>query len=100
MFSNYNVLFPVDFSDQGKAVASHVADRARRLRAKLHFLHSVEEGLGLDRVRTGNDQDCYRIHKRVSQTWIRAPERPSSEGQNRYQHDCGTKQEATESASL
>lgn len=50
MFSNYNVLFPVDFSDLSKAAAPHAADQARRLGAKLHFLHSVEEGLDLDRV--------------------------------------------------
>lgn len=36
------ILFPVDFSDQCKAVAPYIADFANRFQANLHLLHVIE----------------------------------------------------------
>ena len=46
MFSRHKFLFPVDFSDQCKLSIPYVTDVTRRLRARLHFLHSVDERFG------------------------------------------------------
>lgn len=51
MFHFQRVLFPVDFSHQCGAMLPYIADLANRFRADLNFLHVVEDGEDLEKLR-------------------------------------------------